>query len=829
MADISQIKLPSGDTFDIIDEKSGYIKTSIYHGTSASAAADTTKVVVCEDFTSSDLKAGAAILVTFSVTNSAAVASLALNVNDTGAKNIKYINNGTLGNLASAGYLKANTTYLFVYDGTYWVAYFNYNTTYSSMSQAEAEAGTATSARSISAVRLNDTIDYKLDAKTDYSIPVSRVGEIVVGETAIGTDSTNFPTSKAVVDYVDERVVQEIDAIDVGVTSVNGKTGSVTLSASDVGAASQSYVDDALNGYVENYSDGNIDSWLDPECGEGFADLRYRYINGTSSNEVYIQYGASSTGGFIGLGVINNTGSSLSSITFHATHIGAADSTWIPTSNTDFTTKKYVDDSIGAISIPTKTSDLTNDSGFLTSYTEIDPTVPSWAKQSTKPSYNFSEIGNTPTTISGYGITNAYTKTEVDGLVSGVLHYKGTKASYSALPSSGNSTGDVWHVTDTGAEYAWDGSAWQELGTAIDLSNYATKATTLSGYGITDAKIENGTITLGSNTITPLTSFTETDPTVPSWAKQSTKPTYTASEVGALPASTTIPSKVSDLTNDSGFISSYTETDPVFTASAAAGITATDISNWNAKVSDDKTWNGVTLDKSSTITQTSPVYVPWLAQTSGSSASLLSVVANTTGVSAANCIPKYNNSGYLVSTTPPANDNSTKVATTAYVDSAVGGITVPTKTSELTNDSGFITSYTDEKLGLSLASSPVYYYPILTIDTTTAQIKSYDNDGFTYYNYKGTTSAVGNAKLTLGNNKTATTAYNKRGTLELYGSTTYATRITAGAPTTTRNIEFPNNSGTIALTSDIPQVYSSTNTGGYLTMATLPIYDGTVE
>lgn len=29
--------------------------------------------------------------------------------------------------------------------------------------------------------------------------------------------------------------------------------------------------------------------------------------------------------------------------------------------------------------------------------------------------------------------------------------------------------------------------------------------------------------------------------------------------------------------------------------------------------------------------------------------------------------------------------------------------------------------------------------------------------------------------------------------------------------------------------SDIPQVYSSTNTGGYLTMATLPIYDGGVS
>jgi hypothetical protein len=34
-----------------------------------------------------------------------------------------------------------------------------------------------------------------------------------------------------------------------------------------------------------------------------------------------------------------------------------------------------------------------------------------------------------------------------------------------------------------------------------------------------------------------LTSFTETDPTVPSWAKASTKPSYTASEVGAVATS----------------------------------------------------------------------------------------------------------------------------------------------------------------------------------------------------------------------------------------------------------------------------------------------------
>lgn len=47
---------------------------------------------------------------------------------------------------------------------------------------------------------------------------------------------------------------------------------------------------------------------------------------------------------------------------------------------------------------------------------------------------------------------------------------------------------------------------------------------------------------------------TETDPTVPAWAKASTKPTYTASEVHALPDTTEIPTLLSDLENDEGFI-----------------------------------------------------------------------------------------------------------------------------------------------------------------------------------------------------------------------------------------------------------------------------------
>ena len=48
---------------------------------------------------------------------------------------------------------------------------------------------------------------------------------------------------------------------------------------------------------------------------------------------------------------------------------------------------------IDAITIPTKVSELTNDKGYLTGYTETDPTVPSWAKAEKKPSYTKSEIG----------------------------------------------------------------------------------------------------------------------------------------------------------------------------------------------------------------------------------------------------------------------------------------------------------------------------------------------------------------------------------------------------------------------------------------------------
>lgn len=127
--------------------------------------------------------------------------------------------------------------------------------------------------------------------------------------------------------------------------------------------------------------------------------------------------------------------------------------------------------------IPTAASDLINDVGYLTNFTETDPTVPSWAKQQNKPSYTPQEVG--------------------------------------ALPED-----------------------------------------TFIPSNISDLVNDSGYLT------------TETDPTVPSWAKSPAKPTYTPQEVGALPDDTFIPEKVSDLQNDSGYLT--TETDPTVPSWAKA-------------------------------------------------------------------------------------------------------------------------------------------------------------------------------------------------------------------------------------------------------------------
>ena len=131
------------------------------------------------------------------------------------------------------------------------------------------------------------------------------------------------------------------------------------------------------------------------------------------------------------------------------------------------------------------------------------------------------------TTLAGYGITNAYTKGEVDSevsaleiaigkkadsghnhdsvyikpadvdtkiaaAVSSVLKYKGTVAKTSNLPTADIATGDVYNITDAcaantdvtpnlpkvnaGDNVAWNGTGWDVLAGTVDLSSYTTKS-----------------------------------------------------------------------------------------------------------------------------------------------------------------------------------------------------------------------------------------------------------------------------------------------------------------------------------------------------------------
>lgn len=102
----------------------------------------------------------------------------------------------------------------------------------------------------------------------------------------------------------------------------------------------------------------------------------------------------------------------------------------------------------------------------------------------------------------------------------------------SATQLGGVKIGAGLSVTENGVLSATGGGTAD----AVEWNNVLDKPTTISGYGITDAKIENGTITLGNKTITPLTSAPVTSVNSKTGAV-----VLTANDVGALPSDTVIP------------------------------------------------------------------------------------------------------------------------------------------------------------------------------------------------------------------------------------------------------------------------------------------------
>ena len=130
--------------------------------------------------------------------------------------------------------------------------------------------------------------------------------------------------------------------------------------------------------------------------------------------------------------------------------------------------------------------------------------------------------------------------------------------------------GDKLVVTDSSnsdkvarASIAFDGSTTNKF-----LSKKGTweSAGGGGGGGVTDVEVDGTSVVTGGVAEIDLT------------GKSDVGHTHTVSDVTDFP---TIPTDTGDLTNGAGFISS--ETDPVFSASDAAGITSSDISNWNGK------------------------------------------------------------------------------------------------------------------------------------------------------------------------------------------------------------------------------------------------------
>lgn len=157
-----------------------------------------------------------------------------------------------------------------------------------------------------------------------------------------------------------------------------------------------------------------------------------------------------------------------------------------------------VTNKIANISVPTATSDLTNDSGFITTAdipegaaaSTTTPKMDGTAEVGTELAFargdhrhptdtsrasasDLTSVSGRVTTLENAGYQTASdVQTAISSAVASSFEYKGTKTTVAQLPSTGNKTGDVWHVTEDGGEYAWNGTSWEELGSIVDLSGY---------------------------------------------------------------------------------------------------------------------------------------------------------------------------------------------------------------------------------------------------------------------------------------------------------------------------------------------------------------------
>lgn len=242
--------------------------------------------------------------------------------------------------------------------------------------------------------------------------------------------------------------------------------------------------------------------------------------------------------------------------------------------------------------VPTKTSDLTNDgdgtSPFITRVDLVDQAIVSEDNIELTP-YNISYEFNHRPHKDGEAI---FTYISPAGMVA-MLPPNSPYSGYSGCTFRGASYTKKQYMTFDDFEFVgWmDGTGIHELvsgyihhDASVDPSTiYITNITPYSGGGggVSGAV---DTVTFNGALHTPdangNVSLTETDPTVPAWAKAASKPTYTASEVGAAGSDAVLATSTSFPIPASGSSVSY----------SMAGLTAEhQLVCWNFSVSAENT------------------------------------------------------------------------------------------------------------------------------------------------------------------------------------------------------------------------------------------------
>lgn len=142
--------------------------------------------------------------------------------------------------------------------------------------------------------------------------------------------------------------------------------------------------------------------------------------------------------------------------------------------------------------IPTKVSDLTNDSGFISGYTETDPTVPEWAKAPSKPTYTATEVGARPNTWMPSATDVGAIPASQKGAASGVAELDSSGkvpsaqlpsyvddvvefASRDSFPGTGED-GKIYIAEDTNLTYRWSGTQYVEISPSLALGETSSTA-----------------------------------------------------------------------------------------------------------------------------------------------------------------------------------------------------------------------------------------------------------------------------------------------------------------------------------------------------------------